>query len=89
MPTGETFAAVAVPDPDRAAATPAEAAALLDLLLLPGLGVPGGRAAAAGCPGLVDANAIGQRRWALEWAVILRGPYHDPPPGWEEVDLST
>ena len=40
-------------------------------------------------PGLVDANAIGQRRWALEWAVILRGPYHDEPPGWEEVDLST
>ncbi|MFB9235086.1 DUF4272 domain-containing protein [Plantactinospora siamensis] len=40
-------------------------------------------------PGLVDANAIGQRRWALEWAVIFRGPYHDPPGGWEEVDLST
>lgn len=41
-------------------------------------------------PGELDANAIGQRRWALEWAVVLVGPYHeDPPPGWEEVDLST
>ncbi len=40
-------------------------------------------------PGLIDSNAIGQRRWALEWAVILRGEYHGDPPGWEEVDLST
>ncbi|MFC7548317.1 DUF4272 domain-containing protein [Plantactinospora sp. GCM10030261] len=40
-------------------------------------------------PGVVDANAIGQRRWALEWAVVFSGPYHDPPGGWEEVDLST
>src|SRR5436305_2784009 len=40
-------------------------------------------------PGMIDSNAIGQRRWALEWAVILSGPFHEPPPGWEEVDLST
>lgn len=40
-------------------------------------------------PGRIDSNAIGQRRWALEWAVIFRGPYHDPPGGWEEVDLAT
>jgi hypothetical protein len=40
-------------------------------------------------PGLIDSNAIGQRRWALEWAVVFHGPFHDPPPGWEEVDLST
>jgi hypothetical protein len=40
-------------------------------------------------PGLIDSNAIGQRRWALEWAVILRGPYQAPPNDWEEVDLST
>ncbi|MEH1014148.1 DUF4272 domain-containing protein [Micromonospora sp. CPCC 206060] len=40
-------------------------------------------------PGIVDANAIGQRRWALEWAVVFSGPYHDEPGGWEEVDLST
>jgi hypothetical protein len=40
-------------------------------------------------PGTIDSNAIGQRRWALEWAVIFHGPFHEPPPGWEEVDLST
>jgi hypothetical protein len=40
-------------------------------------------------PGLIDSNAIGQRRWALEWAVIMRGPFQSPPVGWEEVDLST
>jgi hypothetical protein len=40
-------------------------------------------------PGEVDGNAIGQRRWALEWAVVFRGPYHEPPVGWEEIDLST
>jgi Domain of unknown function (DUF4272) len=40
-------------------------------------------------PGEVDSNAIGQRRWALEWAVVFTGPYHDPPAGWEEIDLST
>ncbi|GHJ50335.1 hypothetical protein Cs7R123_76770 [Catellatospora sp. TT07R-123] len=40
-------------------------------------------------PGELNANAIGQRRWALEWAVVFTGDYHDPPGGWEEVDLST
>jgi Domain of unknown function (DUF4272) len=40
-------------------------------------------------PGSIDSNAIGQRRWAVEWAVMLRGPVHEAPPSWEEVDLST
>jgi hypothetical protein len=40
-------------------------------------------------PGVIDSNAIGQRRWAFEWAVMFRGPFHEDPPGWEEVDLST
>jgi Domain of unknown function (DUF4272) len=39
-------------------------------------------------PGRMDSNTIGQRRWALEWAVALSGPHHGPPPGWEEIDLS-
>jgi hypothetical protein len=39
-------------------------------------------------PGEVDSNAIGQRRWGLEWAVVFSGPYHEAPPGWEEIDLS-
>ena len=29
-------------------------------------------------PGEIDANAIGQRRWALEWAVVFRGPVPRP-----------
>lgn len=40
-------------------------------------------------PGEIDANAIGQRRWALEWSAVFIGPHHEPPGGWEEVDLST
>ena len=39
-------------------------------------------------PGEVDSNAIGQRRWALEWAVVFHGPFHDAPLAWEEIDLS-
>jgi hypothetical protein len=39
-------------------------------------------------PGLIDSNAIGQRRWALEWAVQLHGPFQEAPPDWEDVDLS-
>ncbi|MEU7870260.1 DUF4272 domain-containing protein [Dactylosporangium sp. NPDC049140] len=40
-------------------------------------------------PGQLDASAAGQRRWALEWAVVFAGPYHGAPPGWGQVDLST
>jgi uncharacterized protein DUF4272 len=39
-------------------------------------------------PGLIDSNAIGQRRWGLEWAVVFTGPYHEPPVAWDEVDLT-
>lgn len=42
-----------------------------------------------GLPSLIDGNAVGQRRWALEWATIFHGPFHEPPGGWEQVDLST
>jgi hypothetical protein len=45
--------------------------------------------AALPLPGPIDANAIGQRRWALEWAVIFHGPFHDAPAGWDQIDLST
>ena len=40
-------------------------------------------------PGPLNSNAIGQRRWALEWAVVFTGPFHDAAPNWEEIDLST
>jgi hypothetical protein len=39
-------------------------------------------------PGLIDSNTIGQRRWALEWAVILHGAFHGPPSDWDEIDLT-
>ena len=38
-------------------------------------------------PGLVHSKLIAQRRWALEWAVVFRGPYHDGPRGWEDINL--
>ncbi|GAB3143877.1 hypothetical protein GCM10027290_21040 [Micromonospora sonneratiae] len=68
---------------------PAEVAALLDFHYCLDWGYLEAERLGAPLPGLIDANAIGQRRWALEWAVVFRGPYHDPPGGWEEVDLST
>lgn len=40
-------------------------------------------------PGRIDSHAIGQRRWALEWAVVFRGPHHDPAGGWDDVDLAS
>lgn len=88
LPAGETFLAWR----SRVLAAPrdaAEAAAMLDLYYCLDWGFL--EAERLGLPpsGPVDANAIGQRRWALEWAVVFHGPYHDPPRGWEEVDLST
>jgi hypothetical protein len=68
---------------------PREVAALLDLYYCLDWAYLEAERRRSGLPGVIDSNAIGQRRWALEWAVMLYGPYHDPPPGWEEVDLST
>jgi hypothetical protein len=66
-----------------------EVAALLDLYYCLDWAYLEGERLGTPLPGVIDANAIGQRRWGLEWAVILHGPYHEPPAGWEEVDLST
>lgn len=88
LPAGETFAKWR----SRTLAAPrdaAEAAALLDLYYCLDWGYLEAERLRLPLPGLIDANAIGQRRWALEWAVVFRGPYHEAPPGWEEVDLST
>jgi hypothetical protein len=38
-------------------------------------------------PWLVHSQLIAQRRWALEWAVVFRGPRHTPPVGWEDINL--
>jgi hypothetical protein len=67
----------------------AEAAVLLDFYYCLDWGYLEAERRGFRLPGLIDSNAIGQRRWALEWAVVFRGPFHDPPAGWEEIDLST
>jgi hypothetical protein len=87
LPSGETFGSwrsrslVAARDP-------VEAAVLLDLYYCLDWAFQESEQAGRVLPGEVDSNAIGQRRWALEWAVVFSGPYHDAPPEWEEVDLS-
>ena len=68
---------------------PVEAAAQLDLYYCLDWAYLAAEHRQLPLPGLIDSNAIGQRRWALEWAVVFHGPFHDPPPGWEEIDLST
>ncbi|WP_305785022.1 DUF4272 domain-containing protein [Symbioplanes lichenis] len=65
-----------------------DAAVLLDLYYCLDWAFQEAERTGAPLPGEVDSNAIGQRRWALEWAVIFTGPYHEGPPEWEEVDLS-
>ncbi|GAA1884930.1 DUF4272 domain-containing protein [Asanoa iriomotensis] len=88
LPEGETFRAWR----SRILAAPrdaAEAAAMLDFYYCLDWSYLEAERRGMNLPGVIDANAIGQRRWALEWAVVFRGPYHDPPGGWEEVDLST
>jgi hypothetical protein len=88
LPTGESFKAWR----SRVLAAPrdaAEAAAMLDFYYCLDWAYLEVERRGAAVPGVIDANAIGQRRWALEWAVVFRGPYHDPPAGWEEIDLTT
>jgi hypothetical protein len=87
LPAGETF------DSWRSRSLmsprdPTEAAVLLDLYYCLDWAFQEAERAGAQAPGEINANAIGQRRWALEWAVVFSGPYHDRPPEWEEVDLS-
>ena len=87
LPDGEGFAqwrsrVLAVPR------DPVEAAAGLDLYYCLDWAYLAAESRQLPLPGMIDSNAIGQRRWALEWAVMFHGPFHDPPPGWEEIDLS-
>jgi uncharacterized protein DUF4272 len=67
---------------------PAEVAALLDVYYCLDWAYLEAERRRSPLPGLVDSNAIGQRRWALEWAVVFHGPFHEAPLGWEEIDLS-
>ena len=87
LPAGETF----VSWRSRSLMSPrdpVEAAVLLDLYYCLDWSFQEAEHLGMDLPGEIDANAIGQRRWALEWAVIFHGPYHDKPAEWEEVDLS-
>lgn len=65
-----------------------EAAALLDMYYCLDWAYQDARRRHEPAPGPVEPYVIGQRRWALEWAVVFTGPYHEEPPGWEDVDLS-
>lgn len=87
LPEGESFATWR----SRTLTAPRQArevAALLDLYYCLDWSYLEAERRRQALPGLIDSNAIGQRRWALEWTVIFHGPFHDPPAGWEEVDLS-
>jgi hypothetical protein len=87
LPEGETFAAWR----SRTLTAPrevAEVAAQLDLYYCLDWAYLEAERQRLPLPGLIDSNAIGQRRWALEWAVVFHGPYHDAPLAWEEIDLS-
>jgi hypothetical protein len=88
LPGGESFEGWR----SRTLTAPREAgqvAALLDLYYCLDWAYLEAERRRADLPGALDSNAIGQRRWALEWAVVLTGPHHDGPPGWDEIDLST
>ncbi|GAA2619228.1 hypothetical protein GCM10010399_57850 [Dactylosporangium fulvum] len=88
LPQGETFTAWRC----RTLAAPrdaASAAAQLDLYYCLDWSYLEAERRRLPLPGQVDSNVVGQRRWALEWAVVFTGPYHGAPPNWEEVDLST
>ena len=67
---------------------PREAAAMLDLYYCLDWSYLAVERRRGELPGPIDSNAIGQRRWALEWGVVFRGRYHPAPGGWAEVDLS-
>lgn len=66
---------------------PVEAAVLLDLYYCLDWAYQEAERYGEPTPPPVPPVAIGSRRWALEWAVVLAGAHHDDPPGWEDVDL--
>ncbi len=85
---GESYAAWRTRNATRPR-DPQEAAALLDLYYCLDWAYQDATLRAEPAPGPVPPFVIAQRRWALEWAVVFEGPYHEEPAGWEDVDLST
>jgi hypothetical protein len=88
LPAGETFAEWRSRTL-TAQREPREAAAMLDFHYCLDWAYLTAERHGRPLPGRIDSHAIGQRRWALEWAVVFRGPHHKPPAGWAEVDLAT
>lgn len=87
LPGGETFGQWR----SRSLTAPrdaVEAAVLLDLHYCLDWAFQEAETRSSPLPGELGSDAIGQRRWALEWAVVFTGPFHGEPPDWEEVDLS-
>lgn len=64
-----------------------EAAGLLDLYYCLDWGHAAAIRAQTTPPGVTQPYVVGQRRWALEWAVVFRGEHHGTPPRWDEVEL--
>ena len=89
LPAGETFGRLAVPVAD-VAARPGRGGRAAGPLLLPGLGVPGGRAAGCCCPArwTPTRSASGGGRWSGRWSSAGRSTTA-PPLGWEEGRPST
>jgi hypothetical protein len=86
LPSKEAFSTwLARANPTLAPA--AEAAAALDLIYCLDWAYLEADRLRVRLPGLVHPKLIAQRRWALQWAVVFRGPYHGAPRGWEEIDL--
>jgi hypothetical protein len=88
LPAGESFGAWRARTL-TAPRAPQEAASTLDLYYCLDWSYLEAERLRLPLPGLIDSNTVGQRRWALEWAVLFSGPVHGPAPDWAEVDLST
>jgi hypothetical protein len=87
LPGGETYAGW-LSRTLTAPREPRQAAAVLDLYYCLDWAYLEAERHRTGLPGALDSNAIGQRRWALEWAVVFTGPHHDAPQAWDEIDLT-
>ncbi len=72
-----------------ASRTAAEVAAALDLYYCVDWAYRDAIRAGRRPPGAVQPFVVSQRRWALEWAVVFTGPYHEPPPDWDDIDVSS
>lgn len=64
-----------------------EVAVLLDLHYCLDWGMVQAMRAGTPIPGITQPYVVGQRRWALEWAVLFAGPHHDEPLAWDKIEF--